>query len=103
MIGYGDRKVLAVLSLTSMKTSFQKLVWLGALAISTTAFTVASENSQIIIDGPEKQAPYRWLAPTFDTVEDVVDQWTENDREFMNRNGQKCAYSRRELWRLESF
>ena len=83
-----------------MKSPLQKLVWLGALAVSTIA--VPSDNSQTILDSLEKQAPYQWRPPTFDAVEDIVSQWVENGREFINRNGQTCACSRRELWWLEN-
>ena len=85
-----------------MKTPLQELILLGALATSSATFAVTSDYSQIIIDSPGKQAPYQWRAPTFDTVEDIVDQWTNNGREFISRNGQTCAYSRRGLRRLES-
>ena len=80
-----------------MKASLRRLVWLGALAISATTTTAVPDDSQIIIDGLEKQAPYEPGFPTFDTTEEVVDQWVENGREFINRNGQTCAYSRRKL------
>jgi len=83
-----------------MKTPFRKLVWLGALAVST--FAAASDNSQTILDSPGEQAPYQWPPPTFDTVEDIVGQWVENGREFINRNGQTCTCSRRELLWSES-
>ena len=86
-----------------MKTSFRKLVRLGVLVISTAAFAVASDNTQTIVESPGKQTPHQWWPPTFDTVEDIVDQWVEDGREFINRNGQTCAYSRRELWWLENF
>jgi len=79
-----------------MKAPLRNLVWLGALAAST--FAAASDNTQTILDSPEEQAPSQWLPPTFDAVEDIVDQWVENGREFINRNGQTCACSRHELW-----
>ena len=80
-----------------MKTSFQKLVWLGALASSTVTFAVASVNSQVVIGNPETQTPYKLWPPAFDGVGDIVDRWIENGREFMNRNGQTCEYLRRAL------
>ena len=83
-----------------MKSPLPKLVWLAALAVSTIA--APADNSQTILDSLEKQAPYKWRPPTFDAVEDIVSQWVENGREFINRNGQTCTYSRRELWWLEN-
>ena len=76
----------AASSLTSMKTSLRKLVWLGVLTISTATVAVVSDDSQVVIDGPGGRFP------TFDTVEDIVDRWVENGRQFINRNGQTCTY-----------
>jgi len=86
-----------------MKTSLRKLFWLGTLVISTATVVVASDDFQVVIDGSGKQAPNERRPPTFDTVGDAVDKWVENGREFMNRNGQRCAYPCRVLWWLESF
>ena len=79
------------LSLTAMKKSLQRLVWLGVLAISTVTTVVASDQPQVVIDGPGEQPPHEWHYPAFDSAEDIVDRWVENGRQFINRNGQTCT------------
>jgi hypothetical protein len=86
-----------------MKASFRKLVQLGFLVISTSTLVVTSDDFQVVIDGPQMEAPHKWWLPTFDTVEDVVEQWAENGREFMNRNGQTCTYLLCKVRRLKGF
>ena len=85
----------AALSVTNMKTSFRNLVRLGALAIATATFAVASDDSQVAIDSFEKQALHKWWSPSFDALGDIADQWVENGREFISRNGQICEHLRR--------
>jgi len=86
-----------------MKTSLRKLVWLGFLVAPTVAVAIASDDFQVAIDGLGNALPHGWQSPAFDTVEDIVDQWVENGRQFMNRNGQTCTCPRRNFWRLEGF
>jgi hypothetical protein len=76
---------------TSMKTTLGKFVWLGVLAVSTVAAAVAPDN-QVVIDSLRKQPQYEWRFPTFDAAEDIVDQWVENGRQFLTRNGKTCTY-----------
>lgn len=78
-----------------MKTSLRKLIWLGGLVISTVAVAVASDDGQVVIDGLMDGQSRQWRFPTFDRAEDIVDQWTEGGRQFINRNGKTCAYLRR--------
>jgi len=75
-----------------MKTSLRKLVWLGVLVASTSAIAAVSGDSQVIVDGANNILPHGWRFPTFDAVEDTVDRWVENGRQFINRNGQMCTY-----------
>lgn len=81
-----------------MKTSPRKLAWLGVLVIATAAVAVVMDGPQVIIsdtrDGPSHGT---WL-PGFDSVEDIVDRWVEDDREFINRNGQTCTCSDYSIW-----
>ena len=88
----------AALGLTAMKTSPRKLVWLGVLVLSTAAAAVGMDGPQVVIGGTEDgQLHGKWL-PAFDTVEDIVDRWVENGREFINRNGQTCTCSGYSIW-----
>lgn len=69
-----------------MKTPLRELVLLGVLIISAAAVAITPDN-QVVIDSPNKQ-PQR--LSTFDSAEDIVDQWAENGRRFITRNGQTC-------------
>jgi hypothetical protein len=75
-----------------MKPSLLKLVWLGVLVVSTATIAAASDDSQVIVDGIKNARPQGWRFPTFDAIEDIVDRWVENGRQFINRNGQTCTY-----------
>ena len=81
-----------------MKTSPRELVWFGVLVISVAAVAVVVDDPQVVIDGTKNGPSHGSWLPAFDTVEDIVDRWVENDREFINRNGQTCTSSGHNVW-----
>lgn len=85
-----------------MKIPLRKLVCLGVLFASTAAVAVASDN-QVVINSPSKQPQHEWRFPAFNSADDIMDQWVENGRQFITRNGQKCTCPRPERlnsWRV---
>ena len=88
-----------LLTRSGMRAPFGKLVWLGALVFSTAAISIASD-SQVAIDSLRKQPQHESGFPTFDSTEHIVDQWVEDGRQFITRNGQTCTYLRLERLKI---
>ena len=90
-----DRPPLS--NLVSMKAPLRNLIWVGGLVVSIASVAIASDDHQVVIDGPRKQLAHKWRLPVFDSADDIVDQWVENGRQFMNRNGKTCTCPRCKL------
>jgi hypothetical protein len=76
-----------------------KAAFLSLLALVSVTLAVPSHNPQSVFDTTKQgiQPIREGVNPVFDNAEDRVEQWVQDGRDFISRNGLNCKSTLRNI------